>query len=95
MAEPLKATIKQRSGSVAISDAPLTVQGEYFAIDMPKDLAEFLWDAQQAECTIETTSEQIGTFTAICTNFIAMPETPDGRTQARAFFVRTEFLPQT
>ena len=91
MAKPLTATIKQRNGTIAVSDAPLTVQGEYFAIDMPLETAVFLWDAQKSEVTIESTSEQIGNFTAICTNYIPLGgENP----RARAFFVRTEFLPQ-
>ena len=92
MAEALTATIKQRSGSIAVKDAPLTVQGEYYAIDMPLETAVFLWDAQKSEVTIETTSAQIGNFTAICTNYI--PLQGEGAL-GRAFFVRTEFLPQT
>lgn len=85
----LLATVKQPSGSVAIKDAPMSLQGEFYMVEMPKQLAENIWDAQQTVYTIETNFEQVGKFTAICTGFI--PFMKDGNEMARATFVRNEF----
>ena len=89
MVDNLKATILDRSGSLVYRDALLTVQGERFVLEMDHDTASFIWDGQQQEYTIRTNSDQIGNFTAICTNFIPIPEG-----KARCFFVKSEFLPQ-
>lgn len=86
----LKVTVKQPSGSVAIADAPLSLQGEFYMVDMPKNLAENIWDAQQVIYTLEPNHESIKRFSAICTGFI--PYLKDGEEMARASFVRNEFL---
>jgi len=86
----LLVTVKQPSGRVAIADAPLNLQGEYYMVDMPKMLAEQVWDAQRVIYTLEVNHESIGTFSAICTGFV--PYLKDGKDMARASFVRSEFL---
>ena len=85
-------TVKDRAGSVIIADCPMSVQGEYFVLEMTDDVASFIWDAQQQEYTVMTNSEQVGNFTAICTNHIPSPPGKEG--SARCFFLRSEFLPQ-
>ena len=88
----LTGTVKDRAGTVIIANCPMSVQGEYFVLEMTDDVASFIWDGQQQEYTILTTSKQVGNFTAICTNHI--PSAPGKEGQARCFFVRSEFLPQ-
>lgn len=83
------ATVLDRSGSLVCRNAPLTVQGERFVLEMDHDTASYIWDGQQQEYTLKTNNKQLGNFTAICTNFIP---TPGGK--ARCFFVKSEFLPQ-
>lgn len=85
----LLATIRQQSGNVAISNAPMSIQGEYYMVEMPKQLAESLWDAQRTTYTLESNFKQVGKFAAICTGFI--PFVRDGKDMARASFVRSEF----
>lgn len=89
MVPRLLTTIKQPSGNVAIKDAVMSIQGEFFLVDMPKQLAENLWDTQNVVYTLETNSEQVGKFSAICTGFI--PFLRDGKEMARTAFVRSEF----
>ena len=86
----LLATVKQPNGNVAIADAPLSLQGEYYMVDMPKYLAENIWDAQRVIYTLETNHETIGKFDVICTGFV--PYLKDDQDMARAAFVRSEFL---
>lgn len=74
---------------MAIKDALMSIQGEFFLVDMPKQLAENLWDTQNVVYTLETNSEQVGKFSAICTGFI--PYLRDGEEMARTAFVRSEF----
>lgn len=88
--EILKVTVKQPSGSVAIADAPLSLQGEFYMVDMPKILAENIWDAQQVIYILEPNHESIKKFGAICTGFV--PYLKNGEEMARASFVRNEFL---
>lgn len=88
--EPLKVTVKQPSGSVAIKDAIMSIQGEFFMVDMPKQLAENIWDTQNVIYTLEPNHESLKDFTAICTGFV--PYLRDGQEMARASFVRNEFL---
>lgn len=90
--QALRVTIKQPSGSVAIADALMSIQGEFFMVDMPKQLAENIWDTQQVIYTLEPNHESIKKFTAICTGFI--PYMRDDQEMARASFVRNEFLPE-
>lgn len=85
----LLATIKQPSGNVVIKDAPMSLQSEFYMVEMSKQLAENIWDAQQTIYTIESNFKQVGTFSAICTGFI--PFMRDGNEMARASFVRSEF----
>ena len=92
MAAKLVGTVVDRAGTMIIADCPLSIQGEYFVLEMTDDIASFIWDGQQQEYTVRTNSDQIGNFTAICTNHIPAPPTKEGR--ARCFFVRSEFLPQ-
>jgi len=86
----LLATVKQPNGNVAIADAPMSIQGEYYMVEMTKLLAENIWDAQATIYTIESNFKQIGKFDAICTGFI--PFLRDGVDMARTSFVRSEFL---
>ncbi len=90
--EALRVTVKQPSGSIAISDALMSIQGEFFMVDMPKQLAENIWDTQQVIYTLEPNHESIKKFTAICTGFV--PYMRDDQELARASFVRNEFLPE-
>jgi hypothetical protein len=85
-------TVVDKAGSVVIADCLMSVQGEYFVLEMTDDIASFIWDGQQQEYTIKTNSKQVGNFTAICTNHIPSPPGKEGT--ARCFFVRSEFLPQ-
>jgi hypothetical protein len=85
----LLATIKQPNGNVAIADAPMSIQGEYYMVEMPRLLAENIWDAQATIYTLEANFKQVGRFDAICTGFI--PFLRDGEELARASFVRSEF----
>jgi hypothetical protein len=85
----LLATIKQPSGNVIIRDAHMSLQGEFYMVEMPKQLAEQVWDAQQTIYLIESNFEQVGKFNAICTGFI--PFMRDNSEMARASFVRSEF----
>jgi hypothetical protein len=85
-------TVVDNAGSIVIADCPMTVQGEYFVLDMEDDIASFIWDGQKQQYLIKTNSKQVGNFTAICTNHIPSP--PGRAGNARCFFVRSEFLPQ-
>ena len=85
----LSVTIKQPSGSVAIANAPLSIQGEFFMVEMTKQLAENVWDTQNVVYILETNSDLIGKFGAICTGFI--PYLKDGEEMARTAFVKSEF----
>ncbi len=85
-------TVKDRAGNVIVADCQMSVQGEYFVLEMTDDIASFIWDGQQQEYTIKTNSKQVGNFTAICTNHIPSPPGKEGN--ARCFFLRSEFLPQ-
>lgn len=87
-----KGTVIDRAGTVIVKNCPMSVQGEYFVLEMTDDLASFIWDGQQQEYTIKSSSKQVGNFTAICTNHIPAPPGKEGN--ARCFFVRSEFLPQ-
>jgi hypothetical protein len=86
----LLATIKRPSGNIAIADALMSIQGEFYMIDMPKLLADNIWDTQNVIYLIETNFKQIGKFSAICTGFV--PYIRDGKEMARASFVRSEFV---
>jgi hypothetical protein len=86
----LTVTVKQPTGSVVISNALLSIQGEYFVVEMPKQLAENVWDGQRTIYTLVPDATTMKTFTAICTNFV--PFMRDGKDMAKAFFVRNEFL---
>ena len=83
------ATIRQPNGNTVITDAPMSIQGEFYMVEMTKLLAENVWDAQATIYTIECNFDQVGKFDAICTGFI--PFLRDGNDMARASFVRSEF----
>jgi hypothetical protein len=90
MSVQLLAKLLQPSGSVVIADALMSIQGEFYMIEMSKTVAENVWDVQNVIYTIETNSELVGKFGAICTGFI--PYMRDGEEMARASFVRSEFV---
>lgn len=89
MTVQLLATVKQPNGNVAIADAPMSIQGEFYMVEMPKLLAEQVWDAQATIYTLESNFKQIGKFDAICTGFV--PFLRNDEEMARASFVRSEF----
>ena len=82
-----KCTIKLPSGSVALKDAPIYYQGEYFAVEMSPALAEQMWEGQQQAYTIEFDNETMKNVTVICTHWI---KTSDS--DAKCFFTRHEIL---
>ncbi len=88
--ELLKVTIKQPSGSVAVADALMSIQGEFYMVEMTKQLAENLWDTQNVVYILEPNTDTIEKFGAICTGFV--PYLRDGQEMARTAFVRSEFV---
>ena len=90
MSGELLAKLMQPSGSIVIAAAPMSIQGEFYMLEMTKLLAENVWDVQNVIYTIETNHKLVGKFGAICTGFI--PYMKDGEEMARASFVRSEFV---
>ena len=86
MAETL-CTIKIASGSIAVKDAPIYYQGEYFAVEMSPALAEQMWEGQQQVYLIEFHNEDMKNVSVICTHWI---KTSDS--EAKCFFTRHEIL---
>jgi hypothetical protein len=89
----LLAKVKQPSGSVAIKDAPMSIlDKDEFVVEMPRQLADQLWDTQRdgrkVIYTIESNQEQVGNFDAIYAGYAPFVE--DGEEMARASFVKSE-----
>jgi len=80
-------TIKLPSGAIAIKNAPVFYQGEYFAVEMNPRLAESLWDGQQQVYKIEFNQEDMQPMSALCTHWIKISDT-----EAKCFFTRHELI---